>query len=151
MPSDEALPERLRTVLAARQIDDATTGEQAASEALLILVLEHTAGRVVGPALNGWRKALARPPGSLLVIHEAEVQEFQRGAPDLASFLTAQQLRADSSLPLWDEESCSSLRRAWLEEPYLRLPEAVQSLPGEPLDEDEFRAWLRSHCGSSDP
>lgn len=147
VPASLDLPNPLLTVLEQRQSD-----EQSATEhPLLLLFLDHTAGRVAGPALNGWRRALARAPGSLLVLKHNEAREFYQGAPDLCSFMTTHRACADSLLASWDDVTSAVLREAWLGKDRPRMPDALSRLPGEPLDQQEFTRWLSYHLDQTAP
>jgi len=147
VPASLDLPNPLLAVLEKRQSQD-TSG---LADPLLLLFLDHTAGRVAGPALNGWRRGLARTPGSLIVLKHNEAGEFCRGAPDLCSFMITHRACADSLLASWDEDARDVLREAWLGTGRPRIPEALSILPGESLDETEFRNWLRYHLDQAAP
>lgn len=143
VPAERRLPSGLESLLETRQSDD--SGQ--AADALLLLFLAQTAGRVVGPEMNGWRKALTRPPGSLIIVSDGESREFCRSAPDLCSYMTTHRACADSLLASWTEETETRLRSAWIDGAPPLLPKSLDALPGESLDEIEFRDWLAYHMG----
>jgi len=148
VPATLDLPNPVLTVLEQRQSEEVPTP----GHPLLLLFLDQTAGRVASPGLNGWRRALARAPGSLLVLKHNEAGEFCKGAPDLCSLVTTHRACADMLLASWDDNANDVLRRAWLlgaRQP--RMPEALSLLPGEPLDEEEFSTWLSYHLDQATP
>ena len=50
-----------------------------------LLFIQQASSNAVGPWLNGWRRPLSDPPGSMLVIRHADFVAFQRDAPDIGS------------------------------------------------------------------
>ncbi len=102
------------------------------------LFLQQASTRTVGPWLNGWRRPLSEPPGSLLVVRHADFLGLQREAPDLASYIGPRVVNASAMLSL-----CSDGTRTRLQP---RLPgdfqEVLRELPGEPPPQTEITAWI---------
>jgi len=61
--------------------------DQPPAHPLWELFLQQAVGKEVSLRLNGWRRPLSEPKGTLLVVRTADFDEFQRDAPDLASFI----------------------------------------------------------------
>ena len=104
---------------------------------LWLLFIQQAASRHVGSRLNGWRSLLAEPFGTLIVVRNADFDEFQRSAPDLASFIGPRIYDASRTLMV-----CSSQTRGRLEK---TLPEQfmeiLRELPGALPSHQELRDW----------
>lgn len=68
---------------------------------LWLLFLAQASSTIVGPWLNGWRRPISEPPGSILVIRRADFDSFQRNAPDIASFVGARIFDASTMLSVF--------------------------------------------------
>lgn len=105
-----------------------------------ILFVAFASGMIVGPVLNGWRRQLADPPGSIIVLRCAESRGFARCAPDLASFVQTKG-KAEEFLPIWPRELHDAIRPRLNE----GMMEAICSLPGEAPSESELAHWKELH------
>jgi hypothetical protein len=65
-----------------------------------ILLIPQGSTGVIGTWLNGWRRRLADPPGTLLVVRRAEFVALYQRAPDLMSFAQSEVHAATGLLPL---------------------------------------------------
>lgn len=110
-------------------------------KAILILFLQQAASETIGPWLNGWRSALAKPPGTLIVIRYADFIAFQRHAPDLAGFIGPKIHDASSFLSLWSQETSKRLQ--------IELPKdfatLLKQLPGKTPSPIEIKTWIEQH------
>lgn len=110
-------------------------------KALLVLFLQQATSRSIGPWLNGWRTALAEPPGTLLVVRRADFTDFQRAAPDLISFVGPKTYDSGTMLSIWSEETAKKVNST--------LPKDVgrilRELPGERPSGREIAEWIKEH------
>ena len=92
----------------------------------------------LGAWLNGWRRRLADPPGTLLVVRRADFTLLFRRAPDLMSFAQSEVHEATGLLPL--------IRRDILERMPRQLEDAwtepLNRLPGELPSDEEIAEWI---------
>lgn len=110
-------------------------------DSFLLLFLDQAAGSSIGPLLNGWRSAFAEPPGTLLIIRSADFTDFQRNAPDLASFIGPKISDASSMLSIWSTRISDKIRAQIPP----KIKEILQKLPGEDPSEEEIVEWIKSH------
>ncbi|MCX7012113.1 MAG: hypothetical protein NTW86_06030 [Candidatus Sumerlaeota bacterium] len=108
---------------------------------LIILFLQQAISETFGPWLNGWRSELAKAPGTLLVVRNADFIDFQRCAPDLASFIGPKIFDASAMLSIWSRETEKRLRSS----PPKQYLEILRELPGRFPDPKEVRNWIRGH------
>ncbi len=110
-------------------------------EQLWTLFLQQASTQTVGPWLNGWRRPISSPPGSLLVIRHADFKPFQQHAPDIASFIGPRIFDASTMLSMFSRSTHERLQR--------RLPVAVQCLlarlPGTPPSEQDIQNWIEAN------
>jgi hypothetical protein len=103
-----------------------------------LLFLPQACSFTVGPWLNGWRRPLSAPPGTMLVIRHADFDPFQRNAPDLASFVGSRIFDSSTMLSVFSKATHQRLKP--------RLPEDVQAvltrLPGALPDERAIADWI---------
>ena len=91
--------------------------------------------------MNGWRSALAEPPGALLIIRSADFTDFQRNAPDLASFIGPKIFDTSTMLSIWNARIAEKIRSQIPPE----IKKILQKLPGEDSSEEEIVEWIKSH------
>ena len=113
---------------------------------LLVLFLQQATSSTIGPWLNGWRNELAKSPGALLVVRNADYMDFQRNAPDLASYVGPKIYDCVSLLSMWSEKTAANLRPS-VPDPYVNV---LRELPGEFPSVNEIESWIRHHAPSSD-
>ncbi len=110
-------------------------------EQLWMLLLQQASTQTVGPCLNGWRRPISAPPGSLLVIRHADFKPFQQHAPDIASFIGPRIFDASTMLSMFSKTTYERLHR--------HLPVAVQGilsrLPGTPPSEQDIQNWVEAN------
>ena len=110
-------------------------------ESFLILFLQQATSRALGPWLNGWRSSLAKPPGALLIIRNADFVDFQRYTPDLSSFIGPKIYDSSSMLSMWSRETDKKINP--------RIPKKIkdilQELPGALPTIKEIENWIRHH------
>jgi hypothetical protein len=108
---------------------------------LLFLFLQQATSTSIGPWLNGWRSALAAPPGSLLVVRSADFPDFQRNAPDLESFYGPKLYDSSILLSMWSEKTARAMKAT--------LPKDVvailKELPGPLPSKKDIEDWIRQH------
>jgi hypothetical protein len=108
---------------------------------LLLLFLQQATSKTIGPLLNGWRRDLAFEPGSLIVVRKADFMNFQKYAPDLASFYGPKIYDSSSLLYIWGEKTAKNVK------PYLPnlMFDFIKKLPGEAPSENELKEWIQLH------
>ncbi|MEW6236093.1 MAG: hypothetical protein AB1656_11960 [Candidatus Omnitrophota bacterium] len=108
---------------------------------LLIFFIQQATSKMIGPWLNGWRSQIASSPGTLLVIRHADFMDFQREAPDLASFFGSKNQDSASMLSLWNKETAQNIK--------INLPKELHDilikLPGELPSKKEIEFWIKQH------
>jgi hypothetical protein len=104
---------------------------------LWILFLQQAASEQAGPRLNGWRRPLSEPRGTLLVVRNADFRTFQRSAPDLASFIGPRIYDASRLMMVCSKDTLSKLEKA-LPEPF---PSILRQLPGTVPTAKELADW----------
>lgn len=110
-------------------------------EELLLLFIQQATSSTIGPLLNGWRSALAEPPGSLLVIRDADLMSFLREAPDLSSFIGPKIIDSSTILSIWSKETGKRIK-ADLPQSFSKI---MKELPGEQPTRKEIRHWITAH------
>ncbi len=118
-------------------------GEGAADDAdppphpLWILFLQQTASEQAGPRLNGWRRPLSEPRGTLLILRNADFRDFQRYAPDLASFIGPRIYDASRLMMVCSSSTLERLKKD--------IPRSIESilrqLPGTLPSAEELADW----------
>ena len=105
---------------------------------LWILFVPQATSKQVGPWLNGWRRPLSEPPGTLLVIRHADFEPFQRNAPDLASYAGPRIYDASTMLSVFSEETHRRIR------PTLpsKVEHILKQLPGNLPPREEITQWI---------
>ncbi len=136
--------ELLRGEIAKRPAATEISGSQGETTFGVILIQQASA-KAIGPWLNGWRRPLSEPPGSLLVIRHADFLAFQRAAPDLTSYVGARVHDAEQMLSIVSSEVASKL--------VLPLPDCIagvlRQMPGAPYQEQELRRWISQITATS--
>src|SRR5262249_34658314 len=93
----------------------------------------------VGAWLNGWRRRLADPPGTLLVIRRVDFVALYRRAPDLMSFAQSETHEVTGLLPILGQATIGRISE--------RVPDAwyspLDSLPGALPSDDEIADWIQ--------
>lgn len=107
-----------------------------------LLFLQQASSSVVGPWLNGWRRPLSDPPGSMLIIRHADFVAFQRDAPDIASFVGARIYDASTMLSVFSKTTYERLKA--------RLPDEIEAvlsrLPGTLPAERDIADWIKANA-----
>ena len=107
-----------------------------------MLFVQQASTQQVGPWLNGWRRPLAQPPGSMLVIRHADFQPFQRHAPDIASFVGPRIHDASTMLSVFSTTTYERLQRT--------LPSEIRTvltrLPGTTPEEQSIEKWIEANA-----
>ncbi len=110
---------------------------------LWILFIPQAGNQSVGPWLNGWRRALSHPPGSLLVVRYPDFDDLQRNAPDLFSFVGPRIYNAGAMVSLFSENTYAHMSTC--------LPEATHAIleslrPGGTLpSQEEIKTWMDAY------
>jgi hypothetical protein len=104
---------------------------------LWVLFLQQAASRQAGPRLNGWRRPISDPLGTLLVVRNADFRDFQRAAPDLASFIGPRIYDASRMMMVCSRETLSKLKKV-LPEPFESI---IHQLPGRVPTAVELADW----------
>ena len=86
----------------ARELIEPRRSTESGDETFLTLFVQQASSSVVGPFLNGSRKPLADPPGSLIVVRAADLHDFIKAAPDLSSFVVFKIFNASEMLSSFD-------------------------------------------------
>jgi len=105
-----------------------------------VLFVQQASSRIAGPWLNGWRRPLSEPPGTLLVIRHADFESFQRNAPDLASFAGPRLHNASTMLSLVSKDSCARLSASLPPQ----IEEVLRELPGTLPSRKEIAQWIEA-------
>lgn len=107
-----------------------------------LLFLQQASSNAVGPWLNGWRRPLSDPPGSMLVIRHADFVAFQRDAPDIASFVGPRIYDASTMLSVFSKTTYERLEA--------RLPNEIEAvlsrLPGTLPTERDIADWIKANA-----
>lgn len=127
--------------IAKNQYDDFSNQPNLQRDSFLLLFLDQATGSSIGPLLNGWRSALANPPGALLIIRSADFTDFQRNAPDLASFIGPRIFDTSTMLSIWSARIAEKIRAQIPPE----IKKILEKLPGEDPSEKEIAEWIKSH------
>jgi hypothetical protein len=112
----------------------------APSHPLWILLLQQTASEQAGPRLNGWRRPLSEPRGTLLIVRNADFHDFQRYAPDLASFIGPRIYDASRLMMVCSGNTLGRLKKGF-PEPFESI---LQQLPGTLPTAEELADWTPS-------
>jgi hypothetical protein len=104
---------------------------------LWVLFFQQAVSKQVGPRLNGWRRPLSEPRGTLLVVRFADFIEFQRNAPDLSSFIGPRIYDASRMMMVCSRETLGKLKKD-LPEPFESI---IRQLPGTPPSAEEIADW----------
>lgn len=107
-----------------------------------ILFLQQASTSRVGPWLNGWRRPISDPPGSMLVIRHTDFDPFQRSAPDIASFVGPRIYDASTMLSVFSNEIYERLQD--------RLPNEIEfilrRLPGTAPSRQDAANWITANA-----
>ena len=103
-----------------------------------ILFLHQASSETVGPWLNGWRRPISEAPGTLIVVRHGDYEDFQRFAPDLASFIGPRISSASNMLSLVSRPIREHLRS--------NLPKNIRNclerLPGDLPPKEQIEKWI---------
>ena len=111
-----------------------------ATTPLLLVFLQQASAKTIGPWLNGWRRPLSEPPGTLLIVRSADQLEFQKTAPDLASYVGPRIHDADAMLSMVSQELVSKMGAKLSPQ----LAAILAKLPGTPPTQEEIEQWVQS-------
>lgn len=114
---------------------------EAKRDSLLIVFLQQAVSKTIGPILNGWRSALAAPPGTVIVVRSADMNDLQGAAPDMTSFVGPKMADTSSFLSVWTLETQNSITNRLPKEMYGSLRE----LPGIFPKYNEIETWIAQH------
>ena len=104
---------------------------------LWMFFLQQAVSRAVGPRLNGWRRPLSEPRGTLMIVRNADFRDFQRNSPDLASFIGPRIYDASRMMMVCSRETLGRLQRV-LPEPFESI---LRQLPGRVPAAEELADW----------
>jgi hypothetical protein len=135
---------QLQSLARTRFQDDVEANPQIAARLWMLFVQQGVAVDI-GPWLNGYRRPLADAGGTLLVLRKAEMGAFQRGAPDLASFVGSHIYDAATMLFLVADDVSSKLTRVFP----VPLKRILDQLPGEHPSDEDVERWIESMRPSS--
>lgn len=121
--------------------DDQVCGRPPLAGHLWMLFLPQAGSVALGPCLNGWRRPLSEPPGTVLVVRAADFDAFQRHAPDLTSFIGPRVHDTSTMLSVFSPQTAERLERTV--PPVLEA--VLKRLPGVPPTGDELTEWLTAH------
>jgi hypothetical protein len=102
-----------------------------------VLFVQQAVSKQVGPRLNGWRRPLSEPSGTLLVVRNADFDDFQRSAPDLASFIGPRIYDSSRLALVCSRDTVGKLKKT-LPEPFDRI---LRQLPGSVPMTKELADW----------
>jgi hypothetical protein len=102
-----------------------------------MLFVQQAVSKQVGPRLNGWRRPLSEPNGTLLVVRNADFDDFQRSAPDLASFIGPRIYDSSRLALVCSTDTLGKLKKT-LPEPIDRI---LRQLPGTVPTTKELADW----------
>jgi len=108
------------------------------NDVLRVLFVPQAANAIVGPWLNGARRPLSRPPGTLLLVRDADFKSFQEYAPDLASFVGPRIYDSASMLSIASPTTTQRLE-ATLPDDFMV---ALRGVPGSRPTRPEIDSWL---------
>jgi hypothetical protein len=104
-----------------------------------ILLIPQGSTGTIGTWLNGWRRRLADPPGTILVVRRAEFVALYQRAPDLMSFAQSEVHDATGLLPLVEPGTLARISG--------RLPDGwygpLDALPGGTPSSDAIGGWVQ--------
>jgi hypothetical protein len=113
-----------------------------AADQFWILFLQQASANSAGPWLNGWRRPISEPPGSMLVIRHADFDSFQRSAPDIASFIGARVYDASTMLSVFSKPTYDGLKD--------HLPGEIEvilnRLPGAAPSKRDLAEWIKANA-----
>lgn len=137
----------LRKLMETRRTSDDSDAEGAPCKdeldrSLWILFIQQAASKQVAPSLNGARRPMADPPGTLLVVRNADFEVLQRHAPDLASFVGPRIYDASTSLSIWSAKTHKRLRSTLSPE----IAAIIQNLPGTAPSKQSLAVWKASNA-----
>ncbi len=107
-----------------------------------ILFLQQASSNNVGPWLNGWRRPISEPPGSMLVIRHADFDSFQRNAPDIASFVGPRIYDASTMLSIFSKTTYDRLQDHLPNE----IEEILHRLPGAAPSKKDLADWIKANA-----
>lgn len=132
----------------ATELAEETCDRPAIAKHLWLLFLPQAASVVLGPWLNGWRRPLSEPPGTVLIIRSADFDSFQRHAPDLTSFVGPRVYDTSMMLSIFSPQIAQRLEQYVPRD----LEKVLKQLPGKPPTKEEIELWLAAqHPQRSDP
>ena len=114
---------------------------ESSREELLLLFIQQATMSTIGPLLNGWRSSIAAPPGSLLVVRNADLMDFLRVAPDLSSFIGPKIIDSSTILSIWSNKIGRNINTKLP----LSFVEILNELPGEQPTNEEIKDWMIEH------
>jgi hypothetical protein len=115
---------------------------KAEANQLWMLIIQQASMKAAGPWLNGWRRPLSEPPGSILVIRHSELSDFNRFAPDLASFVGPRIFDAGTMLPMISARTHQVLNA----ELPLPFQEILRELPGSMPTAKSIQEWIDTYA-----
>ena len=134
---DDMIQGRLDVQVEQEGVLDQTDDSPPPPHLLWILFLQQAVSKQVGPRLNGWRRPLSEPRGTLMVVRNADFMDFQRNAPDLASFIGPRIYDASRMMMVCSGETLGKLQKV-LPEPFESI---LRQLPGRVPTTEELADW----------
>lgn len=128
--------EQFRAEVASRLTSDSADN---GSNPFWFIFLQQASAKNIGPWLNGWRRPLSEPPGTLLIVRAADALAFLRAAPDLASFIGPRVHDAETMLSIVTSELAGSMTTRLPGE----LTAILTKLPGVSPTSEELELWVK--------
>jgi hypothetical protein len=116
---------------------DQTDDAPSSPHHLWVFFLQQAVSKQVGPRLNGWRRPLSEPRGTLMVVRNADFRDFQRSAPDLASFIGPRIYDASRLMMVCSRDTFGNLKKV-LPDPFESI---LRQLPGTMPTSEELAEW----------
>ena len=114
---------------------------QSVAKRFWLFFLQQATSTRVGPWLNGWRRPISEPPGSMLVIRHDDFDSFQRCAPDIASFVGARVFDASTMLSVFSSSTYERMSS--------HLPREIETilnrLPGTAPSNSDTANWIEAN------
>src|SRR5262249_32591060 len=118
--------------------EDSNGPTQSETRSRRVILVPQASTNAVSSWMNGWRRQLAVPPGTLIVIRRADYHLLFRRAPDLMSFAQSEVHEATELMPMLQNDVVSrvsaNLTSAWIK--------ALGELPGEMPKSGAIEAWI---------
>jgi hypothetical protein len=131
---------RLADQIQQERLEDRADDPDPLPHPLWILFVNQAASKPAGPQLNGWRRPLSEPTGTLLIVRNADFRDFQRYAPDLASFIGPRIYDTSRLMMVCSRDTLVRLKKD-LPRPFESI---LRQLPGTLPTAEELADWTPS-------